>query len=144
MNGIFGRVAMAFSPRILAAATLTATLAGCVLDETTQSTSNGTSSAGTAQVSSLASRAVTPISTEDAVRFLDQATFGATDDAIASVKRLGYEGYLDDQFGRRATRLPTPDPIYGDFGVICRDRYVGADGGLDAERVLVGAVREPR
>lgn len=38
------------------------------------------------------------ITPAEAVRFLNQATFGATRDEIARVRALGYEGWIDDQF----------------------------------------------
>lgn len=43
--------------------------------------------------------------TNAAVRFLNQATFGADDAGIAAVRALGYAGWLDDQLGRPATRM---------------------------------------
>lgn len=46
--------------------------------------------------------------TNGAVRFLNQATFGPHPDDIAAVRSLGYEGWMDDQFTRPPTyHLPT-------------------------------------
>lgn len=116
--------------RLLAVGMLTATLTGCLAGEASQSASNDVPAGEMAQTTGIARRIAAPITTEDAARFLDQATFGATDEAIAAVKRLGFEGYLEDQFARAPTQLPMPDPIYGNFDVICRDRYVGANDGF--------------
>lgn len=43
--------------------------------------------------------------TNAAVRFLNQATFGADPAGIEAVRALGYEGWLNDQFSRPVTRL---------------------------------------
>jgi uncharacterized protein (DUF1800 family) len=40
-----------------------------------------------------------PATDADAARFLTQATFGPTADDIAHLRVLGYEGWLDEQFG---------------------------------------------
>lgn len=39
-----------------------------------------------------------PISAEDASRFLDQATFGATDSDIRHLSQIGYQAWLNEQF----------------------------------------------
>ncbi|MGE5450407.1 MAG: DUF1800 domain-containing protein [Acidobacteriota bacterium] len=39
-----------------------------------------------------------PISEADAVRFLEQASFGPTPDAIAQLQAVGYEKWIEDQF----------------------------------------------
>lgn len=43
--------------------------------------------------------------TNAAVRFLNQATFGADPAGIESVRTLGYAGWIDDQFGQPVTRM---------------------------------------
>lgn len=43
---------------------------------------------------------VGPISDQDAARFLTQATFGPTPADVASVKALGYSGWLNEQFAK--------------------------------------------
>ncbi len=39
-----------------------------------------------------------PVSPEDASRFLDQATFGATDSDIRHLSQIGYQAWLNEQF----------------------------------------------
>ncbi len=41
---------------------------------------------------------ILPVSQEDAVRFLDQATFGATDGDIHQVSQIGFQAWLNGQF----------------------------------------------
>lgn len=41
---------------------------------------------------------VLPVSPEDAARFLDQATFGATDGDIHHLSQIGYQPWLNEQF----------------------------------------------
>lgn len=48
-----------------------------------------------------------PLDDADAARFLAQATFGATDGAIAHLRVVGYEGWLNEQFAAPgATQVP--------------------------------------
>lgn len=44
-----------------------------------------------------------PATREDAVRFLNQATFGATDEEVDRVMSMGYAAWIDDQFARPQT-----------------------------------------
>ena len=52
---------------------------------------------GHTAATTLAPDSITPA---EAVRFLNQATFGANKDEIARVRELGYEGWIDDQFAQ--------------------------------------------
>lgn len=45
-------------------------------------------------------------SVEETVRFLEQATFGPTTELIAHVQQVGFEAFLNEQFGRPAPVLP--------------------------------------
>ena len=57
------------------------------------------------------SRAQAAPTFEEAVRFLEQATFGPTAELIAHVREVGFEAFLDEQFAR-----PAPDfPDLGDW-----------------------------
>lgn len=51
------------------------------------------------------------ISDADAVRFLEQATWGPTPALIAHVKRVGFEAFLDEQFAAPVSSYPTL-PLY--------------------------------
>lgn len=44
-----------------------------------------------------------------AIRFLEQATFGVTEQSISQVKKLGFEAYLDEQFRLSESRYDRPD-----------------------------------
>jgi hypothetical protein len=46
------------------------------------------------------------ISTKDAVRFLNQSSFGATRAAIARVQQIGYDVYLTEQFSLPLSDYP--------------------------------------
>lgn len=46
------------------------------------------------------------VNTADAVRFLEQGSFGPTDAAIAEVQKLGFSGWLDMQRNLPASRFP--------------------------------------
>jgi uncharacterized protein (DUF1800 family) len=51
-----------------------------------------------------------PANDADASRFLAQATFGPTDDDIAHLRLLGYQGWLDEQFAATpSTQVPYLD-----------------------------------
>ena len=55
------------------------------------------------------------ITADEAQRFLTKATFGATPSEIDRVIRLGYEGWIDDQLGKRQTLLlPLTDEYISD------------------------------
>jgi uncharacterized protein (DUF1800 family) len=47
----------------------------------------------------------------DAVRFLEQATFGPTTDLLAHVRQVGFERYMDEQFEAPISSYPTM-PLY--------------------------------
>jgi uncharacterized protein (DUF1800 family) len=50
---------------------------------------------------------VLPVSPEDAVRFLDQATFGATDADVHHLSQIGFQAWLNEQFNvKQITREP--------------------------------------
>jgi uncharacterized protein (DUF1800 family) len=53
-----------------------------------------------------AARAGAGPSFEEAVRFLEQATFGPTPALIARVQEIGFAGFLDEQLARPAPALP--------------------------------------
>src|SRR5690606_18151246 len=63
----------------------------------------GSGSSGGTTTSPQTPAPVTPaaISVRDAHRFLTQATFGPTDEEIARVQAIGYEAWIDEQFGMR-------------------------------------------
>jgi hypothetical protein len=46
-------------------------------------------------------------STADIVRFLEQATFGPTPELIEHVRRVGFEGFLEEQFGAPVSSYST-------------------------------------
>ena len=51
-----------------------------------------------------------PLDDADAVRFLNQATFGASDADIAHLRLVGYDGWLNEQFAApRSTQVPYLD-----------------------------------
>jgi uncharacterized protein (DUF1800 family) len=50
--------------------------------------------------------AMAAVGTADAVRFLEQSSFGPTDAAIAEVQKLGFSGWLDAQGKLPASRFP--------------------------------------
>lgn len=66
--------------------------------------------------------ATTPITTQDAIRLLDQAAFGPTDAAIADVVALGAAGWLDAQFA-------TPATGYAPLPYISWDGHIGCPVG---------------
>jgi uncharacterized protein (DUF1800 family) len=47
---------------------------------------------------------VLPVTAEDAVRFLDQATFGATDGDVHHLSQIGYQTWLNEQFNIPQTK----------------------------------------
>jgi uncharacterized protein (DUF1800 family) len=56
----------------------------------------------------VAGTATTPtVSVNDAARFLDQATFGATDDGIHHLSKIGYAAWFNEQFSTPQTELET-------------------------------------
>ena len=76
----------------------------------TGSNGSGTSSGQAAAETGNASQAAA-ITERDAHRFLGQASFGATPSTVASVRSLGYAGWLDKQFdtGLSVSHLSTAD-----------------------------------
>ncbi|PYS50044.1 MAG: hypothetical protein DMF68_08310 [Acidobacteria bacterium] len=71
--------------------------------------------------------------TNDSVRFLEQATWGPTFSDLAHVRSIGYSAYLSEQFNAPVTNYPTQDLYPTDSTVGCpsgtapanctRDRY---------------------
>lgn len=55
----------------------------------------------------------------DAVRFLEQATWGPTDSELARVRSLGYAAWLNDQFNQPDSGYPLLTLYPFDFGVGC-------------------------
>lgn len=51
------------------------------------------------------------ISTADAVRFLEQATWGPTPELIEHVKQVGFEAFLEEQFNAPMSSYPTLPPV---------------------------------
>jgi uncharacterized protein (DUF1800 family) len=47
----------------------------------------------------------------DAIRFLEQATFGPTDELIGHVRKVGFEAYLAEQFSAPASSYPALPPV---------------------------------
>lgn len=75
--------------------------------------------AGTApQQSTLQAASMVPTNDADAYRFLTQASFGPTATDVARVKALGYDGWIDEQFGMRlqSTHLQTVDQAAATLG----------------------------
>jgi uncharacterized protein (DUF1800 family) len=72
-----------------------------------------------------------PITYNDAVRFLEQSTFGPTPAEVARLQSIGYRTYLDEQYALPATSYPqpaafpaAPDPTTCPSGSVCRrDNY---------------------
>lgn len=120
----------------VAAAGLVVATSGCFDTGSTGGTTGAdntgsTTSTASASVSSVGAMQVSgPIGTADAIRFLEQAGFGADDTTASAVMELGFGGWIDEQLRAPRTILPTPDPIHGNYDVICRDRYVGANDTL--------------
>ncbi len=50
-------------------------------------------------------------STQDVVRFLEQATWGPTPALIEHVKQVGFEAFLDEQFNAPMSSYPTLPPV---------------------------------
>ena len=91
-----GRARRAFlSWQGLAVVTLSVVLAACGGANGSGSGGDGTASAQSANDK--------PASRDDAVRFLNQATFGATDADIERVSSLGYSAWIDEQFAKPQT-----------------------------------------
>jgi uncharacterized protein (DUF1800 family) len=71
--------------------------------------SSGGSGAGSAPATNVPSSPWVPISNDprtlkqDALRFLNQSSFGATAQDLAHVEQVGYETYLDEQFAQPRT-----------------------------------------
>jgi hypothetical protein len=88
-----GRARRAFlSWQGLAAVALSAVLVACGGANGPGSGSDGTATAQSANDK--------PASRDDAVRFLNQATFGATDADIDRVTSIGYSAWIDEQFAK--------------------------------------------
>ena len=95
------RHATARGPASLHASLLAAALAGCLLGACSKSPTNVTVSAPEGSGVDLASvppsEYALPTAAE-AARFLNQASFGATDAEITKLKTYGYSAWLEDQF----------------------------------------------
>jgi len=88
-----GRARRAFlSWQGLAVVTLSAVLAACG-----GASGSGSPTDGTATPQSANDK---PASRDDAVRFLNQATFGATDADVERVTSIGYNAWIDEQFAK--------------------------------------------
>ena len=57
--------------------------------------------------------------TNDSVRFLEQATWGPTSSDLAHVRSVGYSAYLSEQFNAPVTNYPTQDLYPTDSSVGC-------------------------
>lgn len=57
--------------------------------------------------------------TNDSVRFLEQATWGPTSSDLAHVRTVGYSAYLNEQFNAPVTNYPTQDLYPTDSTVGC-------------------------
>ncbi|HVT36906.1 MAG TPA: DUF1800 family protein, partial [Nevskiaceae bacterium] len=116
------RVALSRDTPFQGARTLTVTVAkaagGAALGDTTQTAVNVYGS-------------VTNTTLGDAVRFLEQSSFGPTDGSIAAVRTLGIPAYLDQQLAMPPTGYPGSAAVSADSGSGCpsgssaclRDRY---------------------
>ena len=69
-----------------------------------------------------------PITDADAARFLMQSTYGANTADIQRVKQLGYEGFINEQFG--AARIDTHQAYLSRRGPVgcnpCNSQYINA------------------
>ena len=80
------------------------------------------------------------IGTADAVRLLEQSSFGPTPQAVERVRRQGVDGYLDEQLRLKVSRMPELPPVDNDVNKFCPvvdkpvDKPVGkpADGAASA------------
>ncbi|MFN7931554.1 MAG: DUF1800 domain-containing protein [Blastocatellia bacterium] len=63
--------------------------------------------------------AVPAVAEADAVRLLEQATFGPTDASVARVQSLGIEGWLQEQFFASPSSYPNLTPFPGNSAVGC-------------------------
>jgi len=71
------------------------------------------------------------ISDAEATRFLGQAAFGGSEIEIARVKRLGYSGWLDDQFVQPNTQTRYDWTLARAYGVVTNiDNFNGTDNAL--------------
>jgi uncharacterized protein (DUF1800 family) len=59
------------------------------------------------------------VATPDTIRFLEQATFGPTEDLAAAVQAQGIAAYLDDQLATSASSLGTYGVVTKASGVFC-------------------------
>ena len=57
--------------------------------------------------------------TNDSVRFLEQATWGPTSSDLAHVRSVGYSAYISEQFNAPVTNYPTQDLYPTDSSVGC-------------------------
>lgn len=110
--------------RLAATTLVVVSLAACRLDQSQGSAAAEDSRSTNASV---AMQVAGPITDAEAIRFLEQASFGADDASISAVRARGFAGWIADQIAMPAPRLPTPDPITGNYDAICRDRYAGAN-----------------
>lgn len=76
-----------------------------------------------ASLSPLATAAPSPpqvqVSSADAVRFLEQATFGPTPALIARVQNSGFKSYLEQEFSARPALYPSLPPFPTDSALGC-------------------------
>src|SRR5690349_3689420 len=80
-----------------------AVLAGAVLACHSTPSSAGTDDIFGGNGANFENEFLKPATDDEAARFLTQATFGPNPAEIASLKSLGYEAWLDQQFNRSAT-----------------------------------------
>ncbi len=67
----------------------------------------------------LTTNPVDPTTQGDAVRFLEQATFGPTSDLVNYVRAVGTENYLNEQFAAPASSYPTLPLMNADNNIGC-------------------------
>jgi hypothetical protein len=65
--------------------------------------------------------AASPPDEDDAVRFLEQATWGPNDALLAHIRSVGFEKFLDEQIAAPATRYPDLPPYPASRKVGCPD-----------------------
>jgi len=131
-SGVRGRPAARRWPAVLVAIAVSAALAGCLgSDDDPPPASGGSSSSGTASTGGGAAPpapspapppsnmpTAQPTTAGDAVRFLEQATFGPTEATIQEVMQKGPALALEEQFGKPMSGYGTftfidPDPGRG-------------------------------
>jgi uncharacterized protein (DUF1800 family) len=78
-----------------------------------------------------------PIGNTAAARFLEQAAFGPTPQAVEHLRQVGYDAWLDEQFAAAASGYDNPAPTDQDLSALQRRFFVNAVQGRDQLRQRV-------